>query len=241
MAPQASTTPDAQPKSRPSWHAAIRGNVLMMGLVSLFTDASSEMIFPLMPVFLSGLASEPWMAAFYLGLMEGLAETTASILKLFSGRISDRLGKRKILAVVGYGLSTICRPLMSLAQSGLGAVGLRFGDRIGKGVRTSPRDALIGDSVGPDVRGLAFSFHRAMDHTGAIIGAAAAVLILWGFLGAEVFRLHQTGEGVAKWAAAPGEMTAMRWLFAIGLLPGIGAMAFMILKVHDVAVAQPGG
>ena len=136
-----------------SWRDAVRGNVLAMGLVSLFTDASSEMINPLLPIFVTGLVPVG-LAAVYVGLMEGIAEATASLLKIFSGRISDRLGKRKALVVVGYGLSTVCRPLMALAAAGWQVIGLKFGDRIGKGVRTSPRDALIGDSVGAGLAGL---------------------------------------------------------------------------------------
>ena len=159
---------------RGGWRDAIRGNVLMMGLVSLLTDASSEMIYPLLPVFFAGLVSASAVPV-YVGLMDGIAETTSSVLKIFSGRISDVLGKRKALVVLGYGLSAICRPLMAAAGAGWHVVALRFGDRIGKGVRTSPRDALIGDSVGPSARGLAFSFHRAMDHVGAVLGPIFAV------------------------------------------------------------------
>jgi MFS family permease len=204
----------------------------MMGLVSLCTDASSEMIFPLMPIFLTGLA--PGAAALYLGLMEGVAETTASILKLLSGRLSDALRKRKLLVAIGYGLSTICRPMMALAASGLAAVGLRFGDRIGKGVRTSPRDALIGDSVPADRRGLAFGFHRAMDHTGAILGALMAALFLFAMLGYTVFA-PSAGD---RQQASPEEMSALRWLFAVALIPGLAAMAFLILKVREIVPAK---
>jgi MFS family permease len=152
----------------------LRGNVLTLGLVSLFTDLSSEMMNPLLPIFITGLV--PFgLAPVYVGLMEGVAETTASLLKLVSGHISDRLGKRKMLVVAGYGLSTVVRPLMALAGlvgpawAGGQVVGLKFLDRVGKGVRTSPRDALISDSVGPEVRSLAFSFTRAMDHAGAVV------------------------------------------------------------------------
>ena len=145
----------------------MRGNVLAMGLVSLFTDLSSEMMNPLLPIFIAGLVPLG-LAPIYVGLMEGVAETTASLLKLVSGHISDRLGKRKMLVVTGYGLSTAARPLMALAGlagtawAGGQVVGLKFLDRVGKGVRTSPRDALISDSADPEARGLAFSFTRAI-------------------------------------------------------------------------------
>ena len=107
-------------------------------------------------------------------------------------------------------------------------IGLRFGDRVGKGVRTSPRDALIGDSVDADNRGLAFSFHRAMDHAGAILGPVVSVGILYGFLG------YHLWHGSTK-SAAPEEMTALRWLFAIALVPGLVAMLALIGKVREIA------
>ena len=231
--------PDGEPKRQSGWRGAIRGNVLMMGLVSLFTDFSSEMIYPLLPVFFSGLAiaagvpaDRPeliagWVA-FYVGLMEGMAETTASLLKIFSGRISDALGKRKILAVIGYGISTVCRPVMAVATMGWHLVALRFLDRIGKGVRTSPRDALISDSVDKGSRGLAFSFHRAMDHLGAILGPITAIVILNVFLGYTLWR------GGGETVATADEMHALRWLFAIALIPGLAAMVALVGKVREI-------
>ena len=218
-----SSTDDAP---RTSWRATVRGNVLMMGLVSLFTDASSEMVFPLLPLFLSGLVG-PEMVAIYVGLLAGIPETTSSLLKIVSGRISDRAGKRKALVVFGYGVSTVARPLMALAGAGWHVVAMRFADRVGKGVRTSPRDALIGDSVGPAARGLAFSFHRAMDHAGAILGPVAAVAILYSMLG---YGLWRGGEEAASLA----EMDALRCLFAISLIPGLAAMVALISKVREI-------
>ncbi len=221
------------------WRGAIRGNVLMMGLVSLFTDFSSEMIYPLLPVFFSGLAvaagvpaDKPelvaaWVAL-YLGLMEGTAEATASLLKFFSGRISDVVGKRKALAVLGYGISSVVRPLMAACMAGWHVVTLRFLDRVGKGIRTAPRDALISDSVGKEYRGIAFSFHRAMDHTGAILGPIVGVGILYAFLGYGLWH----GE---KAQATPEEMAALRWLFAFALIPGIAAMVSLVGKVKEIA------
>ena len=235
---------------RSSWRRAIRGNVLMMGLVSLFTDFSSEMMNPLLPVFIAGLVGGI-EAAFYVGLMEGVAETTASILKLLSGRISDKLGKRKALVIAGYGISSVARPLMSLAglaataAGGLQVVGLKFLDRVGKGIRTSPRDALIGDSVPADVRGLAFSFHRAMDHAGAVLGPIAAIVVLYFLLGSDLWQ----GQAVAiakreivvqKEAVGPGEMRALRWLFGLALIPGLAAMASLIFKVRETGVGKSG-
>ncbi|KPK50059.1 MAG: hypothetical protein AMK72_03050 [Planctomycetes bacterium SM23_25] len=201
----------------------------MMGLVSLFTDFSSEMIYPLLPVFLTGLPQVGvGLAAIYVGLIEGIPETASSLLKIFSGRISDRLGKRKALVVAGYGISTVCRPLMALAGAGWHVIGLRFGDRVGKGIRTSPRDALISDAVGADARGLAFSFHRAMDHAGAILGPVVAVGFLFALLRYGLWR------GSTQ-AASAQEMHALRWLFAIAFVPGLVALLTLIAKVREIA------
>ncbi len=214
-----------------SWRNAIRGNVLMMGLVSLFTDFSSEMINPLLPLYIAGLLADGSgglvLALPFVGIMEGIAETTASLLKIFSGRISDAVGKRKALVVFGYGISTIARPVLALAASVPQVITLKFFDRVGKGVRTSPRDALIGDSVGPECRGLAFSFHRAMDHAGAILGPLAAVAILYMLLGGELW--HGGTD-----APTSGEMTALRWVFAAALLPGIAAMISLVTRVREI-------
>jgi MFS family permease len=208
-------------------------------LVSLFTDLSSEMMNPLLPIFIAGLVPLG-MAPVYVGLMEGVAETTASLLKLVSGRLSDYLGKRKMLVVAGYGLSTFARPLMALAglvgtaSAGAQVVGLKFLDRVGKGVRTSPRDALISDSVGPETRGLAFSFTRAMDHAGAVGGSLLAIVILFGFLGYGLWRSS---------AAKPTleEITALRWVFAIALIPGLLAVIALVWRVREIAPKQTDG
>jgi MFS family permease len=216
--------------------SSLRGNVLAMGLVSLFTDLSSEMMNPLLPIFIAGLVPLG-LAPIYVGLMEGVAETTASLLKLISGHISDRLGKRKMLVVAGYGLSTVARPLMALAGlagatwAGAQVVGLKFLDRVGKGVRTSPRDALVSDSVGPDVRGLAFSFTRAMDHAGAVGGSLLAIVILFGFLGYGLWRGSTAKPG-------PQETAALRWVFGIALIPGLLAVVTLLWKVREIAPKQ---
>jgi MFS family permease len=217
----------ADPAPANTWRGVIRGNVLMMGLVSMFTDFSSEMIYPLLSVFIFGLVPLG-LAPLYLGLMEGVAESTASVLKIFSGRISDSIGKRKALVIIGYGISTIMRPLMGFATTGGHLVGLRFGDRIGKGIRTSPRNALISDSVGPDVRGLAFSFHRSMDHFGAVLGPIVAAGLLFLLLG------HGLWHGMTG-KPSDREMDAMRWLFGAALVPGIAAMICLIGKVREIA------
>jgi MFS family permease len=212
-----------------AWRQAVRGNVLMMGLVSLLNDCSSEMINPLLPIFFAGLVGGV-EAAFWVGLSEGIAETTAAILKMLSGRWSDRLGKRKALVVAGYGLSTLARPAVALAGAAWHVVALKFADRVGKGLRTSPRDALIGDSVDEDHRGLAFSFHRAMDHTGAVLGPLAVIGLLYALLG-----YAKWGKPYAESIISGDEMHAMRVLFAVALLPGLAAMLALIFRVREIA------
>ena len=154
---------------------ALPRTVVILGLVSLLNDAASEMITPLLPIFLTAtLGAGPAI----VGLVEGLAEATASILKLVSGRLADRGVPAKSLVVGGYTLSNAMRPLIGLA-TGWGAVlGLRFLDRVGKGIRSAPRDALIAGAAGPEQRGRAFGFHRSMDHAGSVIGPLLAFALL---------------------------------------------------------------
>ncbi|MCA1578557.1 MAG: MFS transporter [Acidobacteria bacterium] len=142
-------------------------NVVAIGLVSLLNDASSEIIYPLLPVFLTiGLGA----SATALGLIEGLAETMSSLLKLFAGYLSDRFGKRKWLVVGGYALASVVRPFLGFAGNWQQVLAIRLADRVGKGIRTAPRDAMIADTVAIEQRGIAFGFHRAMDHAGAVVG-----------------------------------------------------------------------
>lgn len=205
----------------------LRGNVLWVSLVSLWTDLASEMMNPLLPIFVAGLVPVG-AAPIVLGAMEGLAEATASVVKLVSGRLSDRLGKRKALVLWGYGLSSLARPAMALALAGWHVVGLKFIDRIGKGLRTSPRDALLADAAPPGQRALVFSFHRAMDHTGAVLGPMVALGLLYLLLGRAVWR----GD-----AAVGDEMDALRVVFALGLVPGLAAVLTLALGVREQAPA----
>jgi MFS family permease len=150
-------------------------NVFAISFVSLLNDASSEIIYPLLPVFLSlTLGASPGV----VGLIEGAAESISSLLKLFAGHLSDRWGKRKIFVVAGYALSSFARPLLAFAASWHQVLGIRLADRIGKGVRSAPRDAMIADAVSIQERGLAFGLHRAMDHTGAVIGPLIGYIVL---------------------------------------------------------------
>ncbi len=155
----------------------ISRTVVAAGVVSFLTDVSAEMIYPLLPAF---LATEFGAGAFALGLIEGVAESTAAILKLVSGVWSDRIRKKKPFVLIGYGLSGAARPLIGLATSWPGVLAIRLLDRVGKGIRTSPRDALISDSVDESMWGRSFGLQRAMDHAGSVVGpmVASALLLL---------------------------------------------------------------
>jgi MFS family permease len=168
-------TPQSAPGDQPTTSevATLRSrrlprNVVALGLVSLFNDASSEIIYPLLPLFLTGTLGA---SVQLLGLIEGVTESISSLLKLPAGWLSDRVGKRKWLIVFGYGLASAVRPLLAVTSTAWQVLSLRFIDRLGKGIRSAPRDALLADSINPARRGLAFGFHRALDHAGAIIGA----------------------------------------------------------------------
>ncbi len=150
-------------------------NVTVAGLVSFFMDISSEMIYPLVPLFLANVIG---VNKSVIGLIEGVAESTASILKVFSGYFSDRIGNRKWLMTAGYGISTLSRPFIALAAGWHQAMGSRFIDRFGKGIRTAPRDAIIAESTDSAYLGRAFGFHRSMDTLGAVAGPALAFFLL---------------------------------------------------------------
>jgi len=149
--------------------------VVVLGLTSLFTDVASEMVLPLLPLLMASVGG----GAAMLGLMEGAADAANALIKYWSGALSDRM-RRKPLVVAGYLLAALMRPLNAWAGSGLQIVLVRSLDRVGKGIRGAPRDALLADSVPPAERAAAFGFHRAMDHAGAVIGPLIAVLVLWG-------------------------------------------------------------
>lgn len=150
-------------------------NVRNLGWVSLFNDISSEMIYPLLPLFLSTILGA---GVVFIGLIEGIAESVSSFVKLFSGWLSDRVRKRKGLIFWGYLLASLSRPIIGLATSPSQVLVLRFFDRVGKGIRTSPRDALLSQSSREEERGKAFGFQRAMDHTGAMTGPLLASLLM---------------------------------------------------------------
>jgi len=150
-------------------------NIIVLGVASMLTDISTEMIFPLFPLFTVEVLGA---SAAAIGLIEGIAESTASLLKVASGWWSDKIRRRKPIIIAGYGLSTVVKPALAVAASWPHALAVRFADRVGKGVRTSPRDALIADSTRKKVRGKAFGLHRALDTVGAVVGPAIAFLLL---------------------------------------------------------------
>ncbi len=150
-------------------------NVFFAGIVSFFMDVSSEMVYPLVPLFLSSVIG---VNKSVIGLIEGVAESTASLLRVFSGWLSDRIGRRKGLMGAGYAISTLSRPLIALASAWQHVLAARFIDRLGKGVRTSPRDAIIAESAEPGFMGRAFGYHRSMDTLGAVVGPALAFVLL---------------------------------------------------------------
>ncbi len=149
-------------------------NVFLLGIVSLFNDLSSQMIYPLVPEFLTSIGAGPAV----IGIIEGIAESTAALFRTVFGRLSDRFGKRKPFIFLGYGLSALSRPFLYLAQAWPAVLGVRFSDRVGKAIRTPARDALISTSVDPSRKGRAFGFHRAMDRVGALGGPLLAMLVL---------------------------------------------------------------
>ncbi|MEW6353589.1 MAG: MFS transporter [Pseudomonadota bacterium] len=177
--------------------------VVLLGLVSLLNDVASDMIMPLLPVFLSvTLGAGPAI----IGLIEGVAETTASLLKLWSGRLGDSGVGHKPLAVAGYSLSNLVRPLLGVANSWGMVMAVRFADRIGKGLRTSPRDAIVSASVHTELRGRAFGLHRTLDHTGAFIGPLLASGLL---------ALGLSMQQVFLASAVPGVLAVMLLVFGL--------------------------
>ncbi len=180
---------------------ALPGTVISLGLVSLFTDVSSEAIFPLLPAFLTTLGA----SNAFIGLVEGAADFVSNVLKYLTGLIADRRPRLKPLVLVGYGISTVIRPLVAFALAPWHVLVIRVGDRVGKGIRSSPRDALIAAVTDPSIRSRAYGFHHAMDHAGAAIGTLVGAGILWWLSsGGKVPASGDQLRTVFLWAAVPG-------------------------------------
>jgi MFS family permease len=181
-------------------------NVVVLAAVSFLTDASSEIIYPLLPIFLTTVLGA---GASAVGAIEGAAETSSALLKLASGWWSDRASRRKPLVVAGYALASLARPLVAVAQSVAQVLAIRLTDRVGKGIRGSPRDALIAESVDPSIRGRAFGFHRAADHAGAVVGPLIAFALL-------------------HWTQFP-----LRTVFLFAAVPGVLSVVVLVLGVRE--------
>lgn len=166
----------SEKKSQQPTLQSLPRNVWAVSLTSFFMDISSEMVVNILPLFLSNVLG---VKTNIIGLIEGVAEATSSILKMFSGWFSDKVKARKWPAVIGYGISALSKPFFYFANSWGLVAGARWADRVGKGIRTAPRDALVADSIQEDQRGLAFGFHRAADTAGAILGLSIALLVTW--------------------------------------------------------------
>jgi len=186
--------------------------VIFLGIASLLNDLSSEILYPLLPIFLTTYLGASVAS---VGIIEGIAETTASLLKLYSGYLSDKIGKKKALTVIGYSISNLTRPLIGLVNSWALVLLFRFTDRVGKGIRTSPRDAIVASVSDESTRGKAFGFHRSMDNLGSLLGA------LTGFLLLKVAGLD------------------IRTIFLLVLIPGILAVLSVVLGVKNVDKGIP--
>jgi MFS family permease len=180
-------------------------NIIIVGFVSLFTDLSSQMVFPVVPLFLLSLGASVWV----VGLVEGVAETTASLLKVFSGYWSDKIKRRKPFVFAGYGLSSLTKPLFAFAQTWPFVLFFRVVERIGKGIRDAPRDAIVAESVDVSIRGKAYGFQRAMDGIGSFSGAILAIVFLTFF-------------------ASSNPLATYRNLFLVAFFPGIIGVFFIL-------------
>jgi len=201
--------------------SSLHPNIWAATATSFLTDISSEMVVYLIPLFLSNILG---VRTAVIGLIDGVAETTASLLKIYSGALSDRLGNRKWLAVAGYALSTISKPFLYFANSWGWVLGVRFGDRAGKGIRTAPRDALVAASTDEKMRGLAFGLHRAGDTAGAFLGIGIAALIIW---------LTQTNESLLS-------VQTFRMAVLVSIVPAVLAVIVLALGAKEVTGAGQG-
>jgi MFS family permease len=202
--------------------AGLRGlprNVWVVTATSFLTDVSSEMLVHLLPLFLANVLG---VRLSIVGLIEGIAETTASLLKVFSGWLSDRLGDRKWLTVAGYSLSTLAKPFLVVASTWGAVLAVRFADRVGKGIRTAPRDALVADSIDEKRRGLAFGLHRAGDTAGAMVGLLIALGVVYALQGADLTLQRPT----------------FQTLVLISIVPAVLAVLVLIVGARNVPVTS---
>lgn len=249
----------ASPKGR---YRTLPGGIWALGFVSMFMDTSSELVHSLLPIFMGTVLGASMVT---IGFIEGLAEGAAAVTKVFSGAISDYCGKRKFLAVAGYGLAAVTKPVFPLATTIGWVFGARFVDRIGKGIRGAPRDALVADITPPQLRGAAYGLRQALDSVGAFVGPLLAVVfmlwfaddikaVLWvavapAFLAVFLLIVAVREPGSPEHAAGPGNrlmlVDAKRLSLRYWLVVALGAVftlarfseAFLILRAQDVGLA----
>ena len=197
-------------------------NVWVASATSFLTDVSSEMILNVLPLFLANVLG---VRIWAVGAVEGLADTTASVVKLYSGWLADRLRARKWLAVTGYAVSASMKPLYLVVSSWPGVAGIRWGDRVGKGIRTAPRDALLADSAPPGKRGLVFGLHRAADSGGAVVGLLLTIWVVQRFQGEGLVLQDETFRRLVLWS----------------LLPAFLAVALLAAGARDIKRPEPDG
>jgi MFS family permease len=200
-------------------------NIFFLGLVSFLTDVSSELIFTLVPLVVVNILGG---GAISVGFIGGVTESFDAFFRIFSGRISDKLGKRKGLAILGYGFSTLVKPFMLLSATWGSVLAVRFGDRLGKGIRASPRDALIADSVSVETRGKGFGIHKTMDTAGAFMGLVISAIIIY---------VVQGGGDLSR--------ESYRWMVIVGIIPAVIAVIILIACVKEMgpdkkAASTPG-
>lgn len=203
---------DAEAKSSPATWRKVPGAIWAIGFVSLFMDISSEMIHAILPLYLVTVLGTSTLT---VGVIEGVAEATAAITKVFSGALSDWLGKRKLLAAIGYGLAALTKPIFPLAPSVGWLIGARFIDRIGKGIRGAPRDALVADISPPELRGASFGLRQSLDTLGALLGPLLAILFMW---------------------ALSNDFTTVFW---IAVIPAFVSSGLIIVAVKEPERSEP--
>lgn len=254
---ESSLSPNSSGEEPPSFIPGISRNVFILGITSFLTDLSTEVVYPLVPLFLTTVLGAPFAI---VGLIEGIAESTASTLKVFSGWLSDCMGRRRPLTIAGYGISAVAKPLLAAAFAWPLVLLLRFGDRLGKGIRTAPRDALIADSSTPQCLGRVFGFHRAMDTSGAALGALMALAALGligeryrtifllsaipGLLGvASLFFIHERGRQQKQAERPRLSLSQFDRKFKLFLLAsavfalGNSSDTFLILRAKDLGIS----
>jgi len=217
-------------ENKKGWRSLPR-NVWVVTIGSFLTDISSEMIVYLIPLFLANVLG---VRTSVIGLIEGVAETTASLVKLYSGALSDKLGKRKFLVVTGYSLSTFSKPFLYFASTWGWVLGVRFMDRVGKGIRTAPRDALIAGSIDEKQRGLAFGVHRAGDTAGAFVGLAAAAYIVWMNQGSAPDLSRATFQIAVLASFIPALLAVIVLAIGVREVPGAGTGKAPVLSLHGL-------